>query len=53
MSTSLLPALAEGQLRLARASWAGEAGDLLVIPDARHALHADEDFGMLLTVARR
>ncbi|MFU8849802.1 cupin domain-containing protein [Micromonospora sp. SL1-18] len=34
-------------------SWPGEAGDLLVIPDARHALHADEDSVVLLTVARR
>ncbi|MET8838214.1 cupin domain-containing protein [Micromonospora sp. NPDC004540] len=33
-------------------SWAGSAGDLLVIPDARHALHADEDAVVLLTVAR-
>jgi quercetin dioxygenase-like cupin family protein len=34
-------------------SWPGTAGDLLVIPDARHALHADEDSVVLLTVARR
>ncbi|OKI45238.1 cupin domain-containing protein [Micromonospora sp. CB01531] len=33
-------------------SWPGETGDLLVIPDARHALHADEDSVVLLTVAR-
>ncbi|MGR6318362.1 cupin domain-containing protein [Micromonospora soli] len=33
-------------------SWPGSAGDLLVIPDARHALHADEDAVVLLTVAR-
>ncbi|MFR9780761.1 cupin domain-containing protein [Micromonospora sp. MS34] len=33
-------------------SWPGSAGDLLVIPDARHALHADEDSVVLLTVAR-
>ncbi|NES15553.1 MULTISPECIES: cupin domain-containing protein [Micromonospora] len=33
-------------------SWPGAAGDLLVIPDARHALHADEDAVVLLTVAR-
>ncbi|MFJ8580568.1 cupin domain-containing protein [Micromonospora sp. NPDC093277] len=32
--------------------WPGEAGDLLVIPDARHALRADEDAVVLLTVAR-
>ncbi|SCF28718.1 Cupin domain protein [Micromonospora viridifaciens] len=34
-------------------SWPGEPGDLLVIPDARHAVHADEDSVVLLTVARR
>lgn len=34
-------------------SWPGTAGDLLVIPDARHALHADEDAVALLTIARR
>lgn len=34
-------------------SWPGAAGDLLVIPDARHALHADEDAVALLTVVRR
>ncbi len=33
-------------------SWSGSAGDLLVIPDARHALHADEDSVVLLTVVR-
>lgn len=33
-------------------TWPGAAGDLLVIPDARHALHADEDSVVLLTVAR-
>lgn len=33
-------------------SWPGTAGDLLVIPPARHALHADEDSVVLLTVAR-
>ncbi len=32
-------------------SWTGGAGDLLVIPDARHSLHADEDSAVLLTVA--
>ncbi|MFC4145056.1 cupin domain-containing protein [Micromonospora mangrovi] len=32
-------------------SWTGVTGDLLPIPDARHALHADEDSAVLLTVA--
>lgn len=32
-------------------SWTGAEGDLLVIPDARHSLHADEDAVVLLTVA--
>lgn len=31
----------------------GAAGDLLVIPDARHALEALDDAGVLLTVAKR
>ncbi|WFE20772.1 hypothetical protein O7621_23285 [Solwaraspora sp. WMMD937] len=33
-------------------SWPGGTGDLLVVPDARHALYADEDSAVLLTVAR-
>ncbi|MGW5672440.1 cupin domain-containing protein [Micromonospora sp. NPDC003776] len=43
-----------GRVRLVAGdhSWPGSAGDLLVIPDARHALHADEDSVVLLTVAR-
>ncbi|MBO4208251.1 cupin domain-containing protein [Micromonospora echinofusca] len=28
----------------------GTTGDLLVVPDARHSLHADEDSAVLLTV---
>lgn len=31
-------------------TWAGAPGDLLVIPRQRHALHADEDSVVLLTV---
>ncbi|MFY1650785.1 cupin domain-containing protein [Solwaraspora sp. WMMB762] len=43
-----------GRVRLVAGdrSWPGETGDLLVIPDARHALYADEDSAVLLTVAR-
>lgn len=43
-----------GRVRLVAGdhSWPGSVGDLLVIPDARHALHADEDSVVLLTVAR-
>ncbi|MER7461217.1 cupin domain-containing protein [Micromonospora sp. NPDC126480] len=32
-------------------AWTGATGDLLVIPDAHHSLHADEDSAVLLTVA--
>jgi len=44
-----------GRVRLttADASWDGRAGDLLVVPAAPHALHADEDAAVLLTVAKR
>jgi quercetin dioxygenase-like cupin family protein len=33
--------------------WDGSPGDLLIIPDSRHALEAEEDSVMLLTVAKR
>ncbi|KQU68924.1 LuxR family transcriptional regulator [Phycicoccus sp. Root563] len=34
-------------------SWNGSPGDLLFIPDSRHALHAVEDSVILLTVAKK
>lgn len=33
-------------------SWEGRTGDLIVIPSARHSLHALEDAAVLLTVAK-
>lgn len=44
-----------GRVRLSagNVSWDGKAGDLLVIPDERHALLAIEDAAVLLTVANR
>lgn len=30
--------------------WSGAAGDFVIIPRQRHALHADEDSAVLLTV---
>ncbi|MBY6538271.1 cupin domain-containing protein [Rhodococcus sp. BP-349] len=42
-----------GQLQLVSGerSWKGSAGDLLVVPDARHSVEAVEDVAFLLTVA--
>jgi quercetin dioxygenase-like cupin family protein len=34
-------------------SWVGAAGDLLVVPETRHALRAEADSAILLTVALR
>jgi quercetin dioxygenase-like cupin family protein len=44
-----------GRVRLSagEVSWDGKAGDLIVIPNERHALLAIEDAAVLLTVANR
>lgn len=44
----------DGRVRLAAGdvSWDGAAGDLLVVPDARHTLEALTDATVLLTVAK-
>lgn len=34
-------------------SWEGRDGDLLIVPDAPHSLHALQDSAVLLTVAKR
>lgn len=43
-----------GRVRLstANASWDARSGDLLVIPQASHSLHALEDSAVILTVAK-
>lgn len=43
-----------GRVRLSAGdtSWEGSAGDLLIVPDAPHALAALEDAAVLLTVAK-
>ena len=43
-----------GRVRLTagQIAWDGRTGDLLVVPDARHALEATEDSAILLTVCK-
>jgi len=43
-----------GRVRLTAGTvaWEGRAGDLLIVPDARHALHAVQDAVILLTVSK-
>ena len=42
-----------GRVRLSSGdhSWERRTGDLLIVPDARHSLHALENSAVLLTVA--
>jgi hypothetical protein len=43
-----------GRIRLVAdaTEWEGREGDLLIVPQARHTLHALEDSAVLLTVAK-
>ena len=43
-----------GRVRLTagEVAWEGRAGDLLIVPDARHALEAVEESVVLLTVSK-
>ncbi|HVV31015.1 MAG TPA: cupin domain-containing protein [Mycobacteriales bacterium] len=41
------------ELRANGQSWDGRKGDLLIIPDTRHSLHAHEDSAVLLTAVPR
>jgi quercetin dioxygenase-like cupin family protein len=43
-----------GRVRLTagEVNWEGSSGDLLVVPDTRHALDAIEDSAILLTVSK-
>jgi quercetin dioxygenase-like cupin family protein len=44
-----------GRVRMSAGTdtWEGRAGDLLVVPNARHNLEATEDSAVLLTVLKR
>ena len=55
LAEHLTKARTGGRVRLVSdgTSREGTVGDLLVIPDARHALEALDDAVVLLTVARR
>lgn len=39
-------------LTAGKVAWEGRSGDLLVVPDSRHALEAVEDSAILLTVSK-
>jgi len=41
------------RLTAGEVTWEGRSGDLLVVPDTRHALKAIEDSAVLLTVSKR
>jgi len=43
-----------GRIRLTagQTTWEGRTGDMLIVPDARHALAAIEDSAILLTVSK-
>ena len=43
-----------GRVRLiaGQVAWEGRTGDLLIVPEARHALEATEDSAILLTVSK-
>ncbi|HEY5230194.1 MAG TPA: cupin domain-containing protein [Galbitalea sp.] len=40
-------------LRVGEVTWNGSPGDLLIIPDGRHAIDANEDSVILLTVLKK
>jgi quercetin dioxygenase-like cupin family protein len=40
------------RLTAGQTAWDGRTGDLLIVPDARHALEAIDDSAILLTVSK-